>query len=345
MKRFIAALFGVMALARGVPAHAELGSSTGSNALALIQGADLIVVGRITDVDASGSARLSVVRTLKNSISTRGSELAVTRLANHPVPFVVGKQGIFFLRVTDGSITLAHPSGAVLPASLGVDVPSATDASVAVANELIQVLATPPGQLSGYSGSLSEVASLQNAEYFNYAVAVRALKTIPWAGARNTLRAVALSDVSNMNKRWAEIALLATGDNSLLDQTIAAVLDNTSPITDRMGNYIGRVLRSFPPPEGAGLDAMIVKVSPLLRVPDVWIRRGTASFLRDSTSKAAIRPLASAINDEDSEVRYFAISGLADLTGLQPVPSMDLFEESEAMYLTFWNSWKATNNY
>jgi hypothetical protein len=54
----------------------------------------------------------------------------------------------------------------------------------------------------------------------------------------------------------------------------------------------------------------------------------------------ALKALATALDDDDVEVRYTAVMGLAETTGQKGWgPSMPAFVEDEQRYLQYWRDW------
>jgi HEAT repeat protein len=78
----------------------------------------------------------------------------------------------------------------------------------------------------------------------------------------------------------------------------------------------------------------------LLRQGGDPVRRAAAFALVHTASPSAIDALAQALGDPDHEVRYYAVMGLADITG-QPDrrPSTFDFRDREASYLSYWKEW------
>ena len=83
----------------------------------------------------------------------------------------------------------------------------------------------------------------------------------------------------------------------------------------------------------------------LLQFRDLRVRVASAQALWHIASASSIGPLAEALNDESSDVRYYAIRGLADATGeLQWGPSVAEYQEHEAKYRQHWLEWASQNS-
>jgi hypothetical protein len=83
----------------------------------------------------------------------------------------------------------------------------------------------------------------------------------------------------------------------------------------------------------------------LLKSPDPEVRVASAQGLWHIASTSSIAPLTEALGDQDSEVRYYAIRGLADATGdLQWGPSPGEYQEHGVKYLQHWLEWTRKNS-
>ena len=82
-------------------------------------------------------------------------------------------------------------------------------------------------------------------------------------------------------------------------------------------------------------------LSDLVGAANVNIRRGAAAALRNTQDRAAIKPLARALNDTDPEVQYQAVIGLAEITGAPSEwsPASETFEKAPQLYLDYWREW------
>jgi HEAT repeat protein len=79
----------------------------------------------------------------------------------------------------------------------------------------------------------------------------------------------------------------------------------------------------------------------LLRQGDDRVRVAAASALVNTASPGAIDPLAEALDDSEYQVRYWAVVGLAEMTGQKDWrPNTDDFRDREASYLSHWKEWR-----
>jgi HEAT repeat protein len=84
----------------------------------------------------------------------------------------------------------------------------------------------------------------------------------------------------------------------------------------------------------------IPDLTALLDSYSVPIRRGAAQALRRTESPKAINGLIKALEDTDSQVRYWGVVGLAEATGQDEWrPNEETFKPREPDYLSHWKEW------
>jgi HEAT repeat protein len=77
----------------------------------------------------------------------------------------------------------------------------------------------------------------------------------------------------------------------------------------------------------------------LLNFKQVQFRRLASSALRASSNEAAIPLLITALGDVDSEVRYNAVMGLAEMfDDSKHAPSYKYFLENQDYYIDYWKA-------
>ena len=82
----------------------------------------------------------------------------------------------------------------------------------------------------------------------------------------------------------------------------------------------------------------------LLHSQRVAVRHAAASVLSDLASLDVVTPLAKvAVGDENQDVRYFAVLGLAKATRAADAPTIAGFRRNEDEMLQFWRRWAASN--
>jgi len=81
-------------------------------------------------------------------------------------------------------------------------------------------------------------------------------------------------------------------------------------------------------------------VTDLLGAGSVEVRRSAAHALRNIADSAGVPALVRALDDPDRDVRYYAVTGLAKITGQDDwLPSLPLFESEEQKYVAHWREW------
>jgi HEAT repeat protein len=81
----------------------------------------------------------------------------------------------------------------------------------------------------------------------------------------------------------------------------------------------------------------------LLQSGDAETRRAAAEGLWHSAATRAVPDLAKALQDEDEQVRFYAVRALAELND-EPRwgPSIVEFQEHQQQYLSHWQDWATT---
>ena len=78
----------------------------------------------------------------------------------------------------------------------------------------------------------------------------------------------------------------------------------------------------------------------LLERGDDAVRRAAARALANTSSPDGTDALARALYDPDQQVRFWAVLGLADITGQKSWrPSVLTYRDREAEYLSHWRDW------
>src|SRR5262249_44564179 len=90
--------------------------------------------------------------------------------------------------------------------------------------------------------------------------------------------------------------------------------------------------------------AAIPSMCRLIKATDAQTRRDAAGALRQIGTEAIITPLSQALYDDDWEVRWIAVMGLASVVGPDEddeswYPSHDAFKQNEQLYLEHWREW------
>ncbi|PYR78440.1 MAG: hypothetical protein DMF86_05845 [Acidobacteria bacterium] len=157
------------------------------------------------------------------------------------------------------------------------------------------------------------------------------LSTIKEKSTTRLLRR-ALADSDESVRLTAAALLLAANDIAGLNIAEDALRRDTPEASDAILHNLRYALS-----EGVKTEAAVPAISRIFKSRDVDTRRAAASALRHIGSDAARPELARALNDADFEVRYYAVIGLAEITGDKTWrPSVDEFRHSEARYVEYW---------
>jgi hypothetical protein len=87
-------------------------------------------------------------------------------------------------------------------------------------------------------------------------------------------------------------------------------------------------------------DRAIPTLCVLLGAPDVETRRAAANALRNTRSPNAVSGLARALRDTDSEVQFYGVIGLAEITSQSEWrPLREEFKKNGRKYVDYWIQW------
>jgi hypothetical protein len=153
-------------------------------------------------------------------------------------------------------------------------------------------------------------------------VAVSSLREV----AKDSDRSVSLTAVA---------ALLGVGSVDVLPLAEQALLTDQGVSSEVLHNIrVGLASGSFG-------EASLPYLSNLLTAADVATRRSVARSVRAMRLPAAIDTLAKALDDQDIDVRYAAVMGLAELAGANNewAPSMPVFAADPVRYTSHWREW------
>jgi hypothetical protein len=181
---------------------------------------------------------------------------------------------------------------------------------------------------------MSAMAESMETSSYQKLQAVYALGEIPSAASTEALQAVSkLSDPLPQLNAVAE--LLLRGDTSGLGTAVDALLN---PAVRRSSVATAGLLIGIT--QGVKDPQAVPTLVTLLERGDEQARRAAASALMHTASPSATDALVRALDDPDGQVRYYAVVGLADITGKADWrPSPLGFREREAIYLGYWKGW------
>jgi hypothetical protein len=164
--------------------------------------------------------------------------------------------------------------------------------------------------------------------------AVSILETVETPAATEALKKAARTPGGPPSLR-AVAALLRRNDASVLDLAERAL--TVAPQGAEAGVRLTLALAIR---DGVTTPDAVPALARLLRARDVETRRGAAAALRHVGTDSVVAPLSDALQDNDREVRYQAVLGLAAVTGQSDWgPSIDLFTQDEQRYLEYWKDW------
>jgi hypothetical protein len=299
----------------------------------LLESSDLVVVGRVLSVSASGpamaqvrgytmlaqtiTASLEVRYTLKGAPHNQVSFsyiLPSTFVGYRGVP--VGKNRVIFLKSGPDGYVLANPFYPSLPATMTL-MPTGGPLFDEVLSQVAKVITTP------------------DAPRDDRREAIRATYGVQSETLRVALRS-ALDDPDQEFRLLAATELLLRNDLQALPIAVDALNAKEAP-EDVLNNIRRSLAARFQDERGIPL------LTSLLKSPDAQTRRAAIVSLRNTTSTAALPGLSKGLYDADLEVRYFAVVGMAEITN-QPEyrPLLKEFQEDEARYLHYWLHWART---
>lgn len=297
----------------------------------LVDGADVIVVGTVTDIGDTGRtpvdvppdttpgyvmfANVEIANVLKgpSTLTSVRFHFVTPEAVSQYRGIAVGAVRVFFLAARgDGyePVSRYYPSLPALPGPTSGATPFArvlaavsrpllmADASTRVKHEVIQTLWFVPG------------ASVPN------------------------LRP-ALNDRDESVRLAATVALLYNDDVTVLPVAEGLLLDSSSPISPDARQRLGAAIEN-----GIKDPAAVPALRRLLQRGDAATRRAASAALSRTGSAAALPALVRGLGDDDPEVRINSVRGLARVSGqAERLPSWDAFKDDEASHVNFWKAW------
>lgn len=301
--------------------------------------ADVIAVGRVSQIEMEGPARLrsqfvsvpiqghkylghlDIEKVLKGKVA--GGVVSFRfALPDAPIGYRgigIGQYGVFFFRAGAGSMKIVDPYHPFVVAApgLGRATGSLTDEVVAeIAHVLSYSASTQDARVEAVLDLQAAYTPLATA-YLKEAVKISDLR----------VRILVLN------------ALLNRGDISVLPAVKSAAFSSAATDEGLMAG-LGGALRGIRAPRAIPI------LNSLLRAPSVWVRRGAAAALRNTHDPKAIEPLTRALYDSDREVRYYGVVGLGEITGQDDwTPSIADFHQNEKRFVKHWREWARANGY
>jgi hypothetical protein len=307
----------------------------------LTDGATLIAVGEVTSVSEEENATFELegqVRRARRMLGSLRVDKIIKGNADKEVSFrffipeeflgyanVQASQfGMFFLRET--------PEGLVFVSPFYPSILALREGCTAKGRDLERVVAEIDCILKSPAATNRDL--LTTIQYF---------RTVPPANAIPPLRAAARKLRSPFNV-LASYILVQHNDVSMLPLLEESLQKSSKLLVqdeDGSSEFNLSVALTYIKDEGA-----IPALSRLIVSSDVQTRRDAAGALRHIGTEAIIAPLSPALYDDDWEVRWMAVMGLAGITGDDDeeddqswYPSHQAFKENEQHYLDHWREW------
>lgn len=296
----------------------------------LVHDSDLIVTGEVISLDAR-----SEVAAHRNSSELTGGKLHVNyvlkgNMQSTEMHFVfsfpdvsVGlhSQGVFFLKLKGENSGEAEFTSSYYPFAPAI------------------VTVAPQGETPTDRVVFAIARAMTSSEGDRFGRKIMAayfLSTSKSASSLMELRAV-LNDPDQEISIRAAGSLLQRNDISALPLAVDAVLHGRPGASKESVDNLTRAIAS-----GVSDKNSVSLLVQLLQSADPDVRRAGAAALRRTGSERAIRPLSSLLDDPDLDTRYYAVVGLAEITGkTEWRPNMEDFHADQKKYLNFWHDWRA----
>jgi hypothetical protein len=297
----------------------------------LISHADLVVVGRLNRIESESAGTsnncnarttaLSVDQVLKGPTSV--SSLAVLFCVPHNpaggngyADVTAGRYSMFFLKRADDHYVFVSPYYPFFPAIPGITIEGKT-VEERVLRQLASVLQSPTISAKAKESMLFSLQATQSA------ILVDALRNSLNTADRK-LQLIVAAALLERN----EVSAMNVAEDALINPP-----SNFPPYLLR--NLSSAIERGIKDPTAVPALSAIAR-----RATDIESRKAAMYALRRTNSRTALPALAHGLDDPDFEVRYYAVIGLADISG-QPNwrPQLDQFREKEGLYLSHWQSW------
>jgi hypothetical protein len=300
----------------------------------LIAGADLIVLGKVVsvtkgekvNVDVEGNSipalRATAVLDVDELIKgeTRGESLSL-RFYSPDSPSIlqdipVGQYGIFFIRSSTEGLSVYDPAYPYLPGVPG---------SYRQATPLDRVTAV-----------LGEVANSRGESDAHRLEAVELLAKLKTDAAKGILERAVNIESGDFRLHIAG-ALVSSSDVAGLP-TLTEALLHPGGLPAELRQYLAGSLAGMRDPRA------VPALTRLASTPDPQTRISVAMALRQSRTSAALKPLSTFLNDNNSLVSYYAVVGMGEITRQDEwTPSFEVFQHDQGAFIRYWQQWAATN--
>jgi hypothetical protein len=267
--------------------------------------------------------------------------------------------GIFFLRRRlNGDYEVVDPVHPCLVASPAYarNVPGAAEPLDRVVAELVRVLATPSAQLvdpvNGTGTIMPDIVDdSDRLDEAGLSIQSHWVPTPPawkaqfiYGEAANTLELLSpdrvLGPVRQLATSGEPVAqimivqlMLRFGDVSYLSKAASLLARDDPDLYPAVSGLCDTIYWMMPPADE------IPALKELMALPVVDARRAAAHVLSIMDTPEIVEPLAAALDDPDSTVRYHAVRGLGHATGAAIEPDVAEFRANEADYVRRWKEW------
>lgn len=303
----------------------------------LAERADLVAIGQVILVTQKDTRTVEL-----NGTATRVRVMAGEMRVDHTLKGAINATQLSFefeLQDTSGGYS------GIAPASYRMLFLKKTNSGYSfVSNYYPSVVAIPGippgdgGTLDNISLQLESVVKDAHSDISRRQEALYALRTLQIPRATAALER-ALQEKSIDLQLVAAAALLERNDTAGMQIAEAALTKRPPAIPGYLLHNLTYAIS-----EGVRNDRAVPALARLLQLPDIETRRAAASALWHTHSDAAASALAAALNDQDFEVRFYSVIGLAEITGQSEWhPNMEVFHGDETRYLEHWRNWAQEN--
>jgi len=169
-------------------------------------------------------------------------------------------------------------------------------------------------------------------------IACRAVRSVAALGMADAQVIAALTRVSEHH----DVALAASALAARIELGDAEAIPAARALVESgyyAENVLGLALRNLTRPE------YVEVLTQLLGSRSAALRRGAAYALRENEAQEVVPALAAALDDEDREVQYHAVMGMAKRIRLEPgwAAAYEVFLKDPDTYLQRWREWWAEN--
>ncbi len=284
----------------------------------LTNNADLIIIGRVSSISNAGraTATLGIDKVVKGEADARTVDFEF--FPNRPSAYVRIQPelfGMFFLKWNEavGGYRILDPTypAVIAPANASLSKEGGLERTVNVVGQVLLTSRAAEDRrvaVTVLSGALTDRAT-----------------ELLRQGAKDKDLVVRMQSISALLNR-NDIEMLAIAERTLLNPPAGAeqyLLDNISGAL-----------------EGIKDPRAVPALQRLLRSSNSRTRHGAVSALRQMRVMEAVEGLVIALGDNNRDVRYQGVIGLAELNGQnQWAPDIGSFESDEQKYLDHWKEW------